>query len=421
MGFLDERYRDASFIAPDGTEIPFLVNRLERAGGKKGATQEVLDSDESISQEQGNRTEVFTVPAYFPGADYDLDADPFYDAFHQSYTQDNPGILKHPRWGDINVFPFLWSQTEELIDGNQISRIDVTFREVFPQIFPTTDARGLEVALLQLDEAELISEELAASIDVSTLEAVANVAGQMRDAVGVIVSYIQDVVEFAEDAIAIAEEIQSVIDSVLDGVLGGVVTLIAVTQRLIRLPGRIISQTRNKINSYRDMISDLCNGFNDESETSPVNRKNNAIMMQLISGFGVGATAEAAAFTEDTIRSESIDSIEIINETAEIFTAFFEQARTSGNVKQEFSGDHNLFSLIQDTNRRINQILLNRAFDLKAEKRFILKNNSDAVTLAYEHYGSVSDETMEFFIQTNRLIGDEYTEIPAGREITIYG
>ncbi|MCK5600946.1 hypothetical protein KAR91_03695, partial [Candidatus Pacearchaeota archaeon] len=348
-------------------------------------------------------------------------ADPFYDAFHQDYTQDNPGILKHPRWGDINVFPFLWSQTEELIDGNRVSRIAVTFREVFPQGFPTTDARGLEVALLQLSEAELISGELAANIDVSTLEAISNVAGQMRDAVGIIVSHIQDAVEFAEDVIAAAEAIQSVIDDVLDGVLGGVVTLIAVTQRLIRLPGRIISQTRNKINGYKDMISDLCNSFNDESETSPVNRKNNAIMMQLIAGFGVGATSEAAAFTEDTIRSESIDSIEIINETAEIFTTFFEQARTSGNVKQEFSGDHNFFSLIQDTTKRINEILLNRAFDLKAEKRFILKSNSDAITLAYEHYGNVQPETMKLFIDTNRLTGEEFTEIPSGREIVIYG
>ncbi len=134
MSYLD-RLRPASFIAPDSTEFFFLIDSLERSGGKKGATQEILDSGESISQDQGNQTETFTAPIYFPGPDYDLDADPFYAALGQQYSQSNPGILKHPRWGDINVFPFPWSQSEELIDGSQISRIAVTFREVFPQIF----------------------------------------------------------------------------------------------------------------------------------------------------------------------------------------------------------------------------------------------------------------------------------------------
>ncbi len=420
MSYLD-RLRPASFIAPDSVEFFFLIDSLERSGGKKGATQEILDSGESISQDQGNQTETFTAPIYFPGPDYDLDADPFYKALGQQYSQDTPGILKHPRWGDINVFPFTWSQSEELIDGSQISRIAVTFREVFPQIFPTTDDRSLDAALSDLDETEVVSEELSKGINVDSVQSQLNIAGKIRDAVGIITDSIKDITDLAADVQDQFNAIQATLFSLIDDVGGSIVQMIATTQRLIRTPGRIITQTQNKINGYKGMVSDLCRSFNDESETSPINRRNNVLMMQLIGGFAVGATAEAAAFTDFSIRSESIDAIESINEAADVFDDLFTQARTSGNVGEEFSGDYNFFNLILDAQKRINEILLNRAFDLKAEKRFILKNNSDAVTLTYEHYKTVDSDVMEFFILTNRLIGDEFIEIPAGREIVVYG
>ena len=420
MSYLD-RLRPASFIAPDGVEFFFLIDSLERSGGKKGATQEILDSGESISQDQGNQTETFTAPIYFPGPDYDLDADPFYKALGQQYSQSNPGILKHPRWGDINVFPFTWSQSEQLIDGSQISRIAVTFREVFPQIFPTTDDRSLDAALLNLDETEVVSEELSKGINVDTVQAQTNIGGKIQDAVGIITDSIRDITKLAADVQDQFDAIQSTINTLLDDVGGSIVEIIATTQRLIRTPGRIITQTQDKINGYKSMVADLCGSFNDESETSPVNKRNNVLMMQLIGGFAVGATAEAAAFTDFSIRSEAIDAIESINESADVFDDLFTQARTSGNVSEEFSGDYNFFNLILDTQKRINEILLNRAFDLKAEKRFILKNNSDAVSLVYEHYKTVDSDVMEFFILTNRLINDEFIEIPAGREIVVYG
>jgi hypothetical protein len=411
MSALD-RVRPASFVDPEGTEHFFNVNSLERSTGKKGSTQEILDSDESISQDQGIKAWKFPVDAYFTGQDYDIPTDAFVTALSLGYSQDNPGTLKHPRWGNINVFPIDISQKEELVNGVLIGRVTVTFVEVFPKVYPTTDLSTLSDGLKNLDEMEEQSEEISEGMDQSTAQAQNNTNEKLSKATGTISKAIND----GSDKF---NTIQKSINDQID-VLGDVVDIIAGIQRLIRTPARVKDQTLNKVNGYLDMIETLCDGFNDKNETIPTNQKNNVTMMELVGGMGVGALAEAAAYTDFTIRSEAIAAIEKIDEGFSIFDTAFNEARTTGNVQDEYSGDHNFWSLLINALRNIKQLLLESAFSLKAEKKITLTNNSDIISLCYQYYGKVDDDTIEFFILTNRIINDEYIEIPIGREVVVY-
>jgi prophage DNA circulation protein len=431
MSFFD-RLREASFIAPTGDEILFQVNTLERSGGKKGATQEILDSGQSISQDQGNQVTVYNVNAYFTGENYDLFTDLFWDALSLRYTQENPGVLLHPRWGDINVFPFTWSQREELIDGIGVGRINVTFRRVFPLAYPTTEKQSLDDALANIDALEEITLELSGNMFLDALEDIDNFLDTMSEAVGFISESMTAIADGIQAVTDLIENIQSGINGLIEDFSGNAFQIIAATQRLIRAPGRLIDQTTSTIDGYNNMITGLLDSFNDPSETATTNRVNNAIMMELVGGYAVAAMAEASGSAELTNRAQSIKVIESVEESADLFTTKFEEARQPGTapgggpadppilIQNEYSGDHNFFSLAQDTVRRINAILLNQAFDLKAEKKFILKTNSDIMTLCYDIYKAVDNETMKFFIESNRFVGDEYEEIPAGREIVSY-
>lgn len=406
MSVLD-RIRPASFIDADGTEHFFEVDNLERTTSKKGDVQEILDSDESITQDQGLKVWKFTMDAYFTGPDYDIATDAFVAGLSLKYSQDNPGILKHPRWGDINVFPMGISQKEELVKGAFVGHVTVPFVEIFPQVFPTSDLQSLLDSLLNLDEMEEESEEIADGITNN-----ANTNSKLGSAIGTISKAISDGTDKFNT-------IQATANGLVD-TLSDVVDTIATIQRLIRAPGQFIAQTLARVNGYLEMIDGLVNGFDDVNETSPISRKDNVKMMQLVAGFGVGGLCEAAAFTDYSIRSEAITAIEKINEGFEIFDTGFNNARTTGNVSEEYSGDHNFWSLLLDTIRGINQFILTSAFDLAAEKTITLKTNSDIITECYNAYGNVDDDTMDFFILTNRFIDGEYEEIPAGREIVAY-
>lgn len=419
MSYLD-RLRQGEYLAPSGDVFFFNVDTLERSGGKKGATQEILDSDQSISQDQGNKTDVFVMPLYFTGEDYDLDIDDFEKALKQRYSLDSPGTIFHPRWGNIDVFPFLWVQKEELIDGARVGRLDVTFREIFPLSFPKTDETSLSDSLSNVDAMTNQSLESAGNIDLTTAQSIASMAGKMRDAVGIISNNLKEISETIQEVQDVFDTIESAIDGAIDDIAGNIVTIMAQTQILMRTPGRIIAGAKSKISVYRNMIEELSNNFFDQNETIPVINKNNAIASQLVAGFSVAAMAEAVTFNDFTKRTEVLSSIDSLNDGNDVFDDTFEETRSEGDISQEFSGDHNFFSLLNDTVTRINSYMLNTAFDLKAEKRLTLKNNDDIISVVYSIYKNVQPETIEDFIDVNKIVNDEFIQLDKGREIVAY-
>ena len=415
-----DRLRPAQFVDPDGEVYDFNVNTLERSFGKKGSTQEILDSDESMFQDQGNKVWTFPIDAYFTGLNYDIPTDNFVLALSKKYSQENPGILKHPRWGDINVAPNGISQKEELINGAMVGRVTVVFVKVYPRKYPDTEGKSLDDAIRQIEIMTNISEDLSSNFLLDGYNALANAGSKILGAVGIVsnsIGAVSDGIDSVQDTF---DSIQSAVNNSVDDLAGNIINTIAGTQRLIRTPARIKNQLMSSLKVYSEMITTLCTSFYDANEVDKSNQKNNAMMIELIGGFGVVVTGEIATKINLTTRDEAINIIETLTSTLETFNTFFESSRVDGSAIQEYSGDHNFYSLLLDTISRINEIILNKAFDLKAEKRYILKVNSDPITECYKVYGNVDTETMEFYILSNNLINDEFIDIPAGRELVYY-
>jgi len=118
------RLRTGSFISPETTTVQeFLTDVISKKGGKKIATVEIVDSNESVSQDFGNITDTYPVSMYFTGDDFDTQLTDFEKLLKEHYTQDSPGYLRHPLWGDINVFPTSWESSIELISGIGIGKL----------------------------------------------------------------------------------------------------------------------------------------------------------------------------------------------------------------------------------------------------------------------------------------------------------
>lgn len=408
-------------MSSSGRIRKFHFDSLTRSISKKSSISEILDSDESVAQDQGNTSPTFSMNIYFIGEDYDLSADLFWNMLEEKYTVDEPGLLMHPRWGDINVFPMSWSQTEEFVDGAQVARFTVEFRKVFPTDYPTTDEQTESDALSNLDEMSGISADAAANMKLKKPSWLANIAGKIVGAVGLMFDALSGIAELQEDLISVYESIHDGINAAVDDVAGNIINIMSGTQTLLRLPAQIYTSTLDKINSYRDLIEDLGKNFLDLNETDIGNKTNNATMFQLICGMASAALAEAAVFTDYGKRSDGIDAIDIVTAGYDSVLAGMESARVDGLINEMYIGDHNFLSLLQDTISRINALLLNKSFNLKAEKKIVLKNSSDAITLCYKFYKSVSNEKMDFFIATNNLTKGEFIEIQAGREVVYYG
>jgi hypothetical protein len=57
-------------------------------------------------------------------------------------------------------------------------------------------------------------------------------------------------------------------------------------------------------------------------------------------------------------------------------------------------------------------------FDLKSKLIYILSNPSDPITETWKLYKDMDE--LEFFIQSNNLVEDEFIELPSGRELVAY-
>lgn len=425
LDFMD-RLRQGSFISPETTtEQIFQVDSLQKRGGKKYSNLEIVDSDESVTFDRGNLTDRYPMSLYFIGDDFDTQLTDFEKLLKEHYSQDFPGFLRHPLWGDIDIFPTSWTISTELKDGVGVGRIQVEYIEVFPRKYPESDLDNSDIASGDLDD--MAETNFAERMVTNTVAAAKNIKGKIEAVVNII-SSATEIVEDIENTIT---DIQSEIDSLIDDVGGNITELLFATQRLIRLPGRVVDSTMNKINTYKDMITDIIGGVSGETgqggtgsateETNKDNKKNNAVLMEAFAGYAVGCLAEAAIYTNFDVRTNTIEAIEIINDSIDEYNAAMAAIYPDDdNIENNYSGDHNFQSLLYDVIARVNQLLLDQTFDLKAEKKFILTEKSDALNLCYKYYNAVDEETMQYFIDTNKSVHDEFLEIPAGREIVIY-
>lgn len=418
MSYLD-RLREAIYTDPDDISYVILVNELTREGGKKATIHEIADSNQSVGQSQGNRAWLYNMPIYFTGEDYDTAADEFIAALQKKYTQIKPGILRHPRWGDINVFPFSFSQSEDIIDDVQISRVTVSFREIFPRVSPATDPDITQD--IQYDMQDLQAATADANFFLDAINTYNEWKAMLTTTLGVITRALRKLVSISED---IQNEFDSIVNGItnaIDTVGSSVLGIMLAYQRIISLPNKLKNRVLSQVQTYAEMVANIAAQISGGTEDQPTDViRNSATALELIGGYAVAATAEASVGALYQSRADAVAASDTINEAFELYQDTFETLRTSGAAKDIYAGDHNFYSQLREIVTVVNDYVLNQAFELNIEKKIILKADSDPITLCYEHYGTVDQEAMEFFQTTNKITGDEFYSIPAGREIVIY-
>lgn len=416
-----ERLRSGSFTSPSGVVSDFKIDILTRVGGKKASSHEILNKDESIPQDQGNRSTVYALEIYFVGDSGDQEADAFYDSLRERYTADVPGVLKHPRWGDINVMPFEFQQVEQLVTGAGVFRVPVEFREIPPIRFPVPEGLDQSDIVADITELESTIETANASIDVDKAGDYASFGAKVTEVVNVIGSSLSGIVSVTEDIQDRFDTIQADIDTALNLGTDAVIIMSQVLQ-LIRTPSQIFDSTLAKIQGFGVMMEGIAQGFVNEFTENPNNQEklNSARMAESLLYFGASVTAEAGLFTDYSTREAAGDALDLIN------TAFDNTEQRMSEIYQllangvttSFEPNHNTgldaLLLIGKTN----SILIDRSFDLKAKQITILSGPSDPISLTWQFYKDMTQ--LEFFIETNNIQDTEFIEIPVGRKIVAY-
>ena len=410
-----DRLRPASFTSPSGIVSEFKVDLLTRIGGKKASNHEILNKNEAIPQDQGNRSKAYPMEVFFTGSNGDKLADTFFDSLGEQYTANTPGILNHPRWGDIAVMPFEFQQSEQLVTGAGVFRVPVEFREIPQARFPV--AIGVDQSEISADITALedILEAGNEQIDIDDPGVFAEFRAKVNDVVTIVSDAIGTIADGVDEVGDTFRLIQDDIDSAL--VIGAdAIQIMSQVNTMIRLPSQIVDNTLNKLQSYGTMIDGLLNSFANAFTTQDEETQINfATMFQDLLYFSSSVISEAGLFTEYETRDAAGDALDFINNA---FDLTEQRLSEISQLLPSFIPDHNTglatLLIIGDTN----SILIDRSFDLKAKQTVILSGPSDAITETWRFYKDMAQ--LEFFIRTNNLQDNEILEIPAGKEVIAY-
>lgn len=421
-----ERLRSASFESPEGVISNFKVDTYSRVGGKKASNHEILNTDISIPQDQGNRSISYPIEAYFTGENGDIESDAFFRSLGESYSIENYGILHHPRWGDIPVMPFEFQQSENAVSEGGIFRITVDFRPIPLTDFPTTNGVNESEVVSDVNDLEEVTDEANSNILTRTAAAYAQFSNRIRGIVNVVRDTIGTIAEQIQDIKDVYDKIIADIDAAL-AIAADVQSVMSQVNKLIRVAANAPDNTTGKVTAYYKLSVGIAGVFANffDSTSDNILKLNNGIIFQSLTSMASGALAEAAMSTDFQTRDSVGVGIDLLtlavnqaNEGSAINYQTIVDNSTSGIVSDQFAPDHNTGSTLGILYAKAIALLLVRSFDLKAKQTIFLSGPSDAITLTWKYYKDL--ERLEFFMLTNSLQDGEFSEIPAGREIVVY-
>jgi hypothetical protein len=419
-----DRLRTASYESPSGVVSTCKLDILTRIGGKKISNHEILNTDDNIPQDQGNRARRYPCDFYFTGDNGDQEANALFESLHEEYTVAAPGILRHPVWGNIPVFPFSDPQeTHNLVNAGGIFRVSVEFISVPETLFPTAGGFDQSEIVSDIDNLEDTLAAANESIDIDDPGRFAEFRAKILSIVDIVSDSLSSVAELADDIQDRFRQTQSDINSVLQ-IGADAVEILSQVNNLIRLPGQLRDVTISKIQAYATMSQGIADSFLGffTGDGDRQTQLNDALTLQNTFGIATAALAEAALFTDYETRDQAADVLDTINAQLDQYEngASAIAGVLDGLVTDLFAPDHDTALGLNLIAGKTTAILLDRSFSLKARRNIILTEESDVITLTWKYYESVENDAIEFFIRTNNLNDIDMAGIPAGREIVVY-
>lgn len=416
------RLRPGRYTSPSGVESFFLFDDLSRTRAKKTAAHEIVDSDETVIQDMGSGLQVFSMSVYFVGENCDQLADAFYNSLYERYTPDAPGLLNHPRWGDVAVIPFGDpEQSESYVEGSGICRVSVVFRETVSTTLASSfafSASGIADTASQVDESALDrASRIVADNKASYAKFKAVIRGKTRTITGFIDGVSDLTTDIADEIEALTQELYAAIDEGATPVV-----LLAQIGNILRTIAEVPTQGAAMVKAYYDMAVDIVTGFVSDIDgaTTTTDRQNVALSLQYIGAMSVATMAVAETNAQYTRRDEVGDSIDQLVEAYQqyLIAMDYAAASLSMGIEKLFAPDHDVGLFLHGSVYDTQALLINRAFSLKSKRTYRLKYASDPLTETWTHYGDL--DQLDLFCTTNKIVYDEFLELPAGREIAIY-
>lgn len=415
MSYID-RIRDFIYTSPSGQEFKLLFDSLNRTGGKKAPVTEFPGQNQGAVQDLGNITPTFPVSCYISGADYDLEADRFWEALHE----DGPGRLDHPRWGNVNVLPIPESQTEQFVDGAGRAVFQITFIRAdekqfeYPSVsidYPTQVSASVD------DFSDLMSSELPAEItDTKSISALKEL---YLDTIGKVADFFDNIANVADNVKAELYQAIRDIENQIDELVTEPARMLRAMLRVYRIIGQAIETVddirdlpiQEKLQAYKDIYTSIITGFKETS--ARYGQEFNLTNIANLHCLSI-ANSEAAAYGDINTRNEASEIITKIDEFSKLVREDIQNLESIASIQSSYD----LALQVENITAQIISGLIDSALDLPTERTEVLDREVTPIKFVFEKYGDL--ERLDFFIEYNNLCCNNIILMPRGLEVRYY-
>lgn len=417
-------YRDRlrpsiELTSPDGTVFTALWIGNESSHLKKIGIFDYPGVAGSTVQDKNIRSATYPLTLHFEGPDNDLNAKEFVGALKEKGVWE----VIHPVLGLLKLQPMTFTPKWQPVRSGNVTEIDTEWIEPLdlavvpsvPELQSNVDAQILTV-----------NEVAADQLDTNTFQKIAAEAASLRDSVLDVVASVESKLEavsdFAADITAEMLAIKRDIDSVLAVIPMDIIALAGQLQELIQLPGRAIQDVQARLDAYKGFAVSAGLLSPDTPGTPSYNR---VAVQELALTAAMGAVADIASTGDLLSRTEAVGVIEDVLTLFDDITNNLDASQVlfeGSSIDTQYFSQSQSYSVAARLNALTVAYLLRAAFDLKVEKRFVLTRARNPVMVTIEEYGSLGDAdvNLDLFIDSNKLQGDEYLMMPAGRELVVY-
>jgi len=416
-----DRLKEPAITTPDGLRYVFQYTDFEKTQNKKTSSYVFADTKGAKVDDFGPGELDIPLTIYFSGPEYDLAA----ALFDISIAQSGVCVLEHPMYGikNVNVLNIKRRDAVRSAGGQAIFTLEM--RETILDTLPVSDEEARQAIFGKMEELLDSNSTAFAESDTSFFadaiaakNRVTAFTKDLKDGFKEILNKVQAV----QDAF---NEIEDYINSNIDFLLASPLLLAASLQRLINSPARIASSVGSRISAYLDSYNKM---FGTTQGTGTTDVKNQRLEKQLLLVGIVSAIAQANLFSDSDgvgflTKSEALqnaDSLITLLVDNQDFLDTEEQASLADNLEKRFVVNDVVSQQIKNIVSLTTKNLIRLSFSLKQERIIFLDKKRDIITLCYELYGTTNNDTLDFFVDTNVLTGDELLEIPIGREIRYY-
>ncbi len=374
---------------------------MTREGPKKIGAFPLPQQDRTEIQDLGMDGIDHPMTLYIAGEDYDLAADAFWKGLSLRHTDAKPGILSHPRWGDLTVKPIgTPTQSESFIEGMGRAVFTVQFKEIDPTAkFPTTSVNAASQITTASDATA--STVIAGYIGPTTAADIASVTQAATNTLNSLKNKLASVVAVSDD---LAAALESGVTQAVDGI-GALVdapaTMATTIMGLMRLPALAAGSISQKLAAYSSLFDSLATaaGFHTQAE--------NDFLTLTLSASAIAA-AESSTVGDLSNRADAVSASDMTAALLAYYRSIMDQTGPEGDIVAQTT----------DLVGQAQAYLLESSFGLKSARRKILDHNSDPLTQTWELYHDV--RMLDQFCSDNALQDDEFFVLPMGREVVWY-